>query len=222
MPIQGNPLFNQVLGDAAWNRLAPAVQRHYRMTATTAESQTLQGVMEEIHHSPFIKPLLLIAQACDALVPYRGREVPVEVRNWIDPARPHALFWYRTFRFPDGRVSVFRSRMESGGPGEIVELLRFGVGIRMRVEERDGALVYTALEHCWKIGPWLQGIPNWALLGTAVIVEQALSDNEVRLDFAIKHPWFGRTFGYRGRFVLPGKDEGNPSPSTAASTPHLD
>ncbi|HLF96205.1 MAG TPA: DUF4166 domain-containing protein [Methylococcaceae bacterium] len=203
MSTRSQPLFQRALGNAAWNRLAPAVRRHYAMSAATAETRTLPGIMEEIYHAPFIKPLLLFARGFDALVPYRGRDVPVEVRNWTDPAYPQALFWHRTFRFADGRRTVFLSRMESDRPGEIVELLRFGVGIRMRVEEQNGALVYTALEHCWKIGSRLPGIPNWALLGTATIVERAISDDELHLDFAIKHPLFGRTFGYRGRFALP-------------------
>jgi hypothetical protein len=163
----------------------------------------LQGIMEEIHHAPLIKPLLLLARAFDALVPLQGRDIPVEVRNSTDPHRPHALFFHRTFRFPGGHAAIFKSHMRPGRPGEIIELLRFGLGIRMRVEERDGALIYTALEHCWKLGPWFLGIPNWALLGDAVIVESGLSEHELRLDFRIDHPLLGRTFGYRGRFSLP-------------------
>lgn len=196
-------LFRQVLGEAAWNRLAPVVRSHYEMTETSAETKTLRGVMEDIHHSPVIKPLLLLARRFEALVPYRGRDVPVVVCNRTDPAYPRVLFWHRTFRFPDGRSSIFQSRMEPGRPGEVIEFLRFGIGIRMRVEERGGALVYTALEHCWKIGPWLPRIPNWALLGTAIIVERAISEREVRLDFSIKHPLLGKTFGYCGRFEVP-------------------
>lgn len=199
-------LIEQALGEAAWNRLAPLVRDHYRLDPATGESLTLTGVMDEIFHAPLIKPLLAVAGYFDALVSRRGRDVPVEVRNWTDPARPRTLFWHRTFRFPGGDPCVFRSRMVLAGPGEIVELLRFGVGIRMRVEEREGDLVYTALEHCWEIGPWRLGIPNWALLGDALIVESAVSDQALGLRFDIRHPWFGRTFGYRGRFGLLPRD----------------
>ncbi|WP_156302341.1 DUF4166 domain-containing protein [Methylogaea oryzae] len=196
-------MFRLVLGEDAWHRLAPAIRRHYDMPPTVAATQILHGVMEEVYHAPWIKPWLLLARFFDALVPYAGRDVPVEVVNRTDPAQPDNLFWHRTFRFADGRTALFSSRMEPGRPGEIVELLRFGVGIRMAVAERDGALVFTARDHCWKIGPHIIGIPNWALLGDAVIVERALSDGELRLDFDIVHPWFGRTFAYRGRFTLP-------------------
>lgn len=196
------PLFRQALGEDAWNRLAPVVRRHYDISSSTAETKILHGAMEEVYHAPWVKPWLFLARYFNALVPYAGRDVPVEVRNSTDPAFPDTLFWCRTFRFTDGRIAVFSSRMEPGKPGEIVELLRFGVGIRMSVTEKDGALIFTASEHCWKIGARLLGIPNWVMLGDAIIVERAISANELRLDFDIVHPWFGRSFGYRGRFSL--------------------
>lgn len=204
MTDESIPLLQTILSDEAWHRLAPAVRSHYRLSPNPPRTMTLSGMMDDIFHIPLIKPLLLLASRLDALVAFAGSDIPVTVRNWTNPNRPQALFWHRTFTCPDGRTRIFRSRMEATErPGEVVELLRYGVGIRMRVVEREGALVYLALEHCWKIGRWFVPIPNWALLGTATIVERAISDREVYLDFVIEHPWYGRTFGYRGRFSLP-------------------
>jgi hypothetical protein len=196
------PLFRRVLGEDAWNRLAPVVRRHYDIPPSAGAPQILRGVMEEIYHAPVVKPWLAMARGFEALVPYQGSDVPTEVRNWTDPARPEALFWHRTFHFPDGRHSVFTSRMEAGANGEVIEFLRLGVGVRMAVSERDGALAFTARDHCWRLGPVLAGIPNWALLGRATVVESPVSDSELRVDFEIVHPLFGRTFGYRGQFSL--------------------
>jgi hypothetical protein len=195
------PLLRLALGDDAWRRLAPVIRRHYDIPPTDGTPCVLHGVMEEIFHAPAIKPWLALARRFEALVPHQGRDVPTEVRNWTDPAQPGALFWHRTFHFPAGRT-VFSSRMEAGADGELIELLRFGVGIRMRVSERDGALVYTGRDHCWRFGTALASIPNWALLGDATIVESAVSEDELRVDFEIVHPLLGRTFGYRGKFRL--------------------
>jgi len=196
------PIFRLALGEAAWQRLAPVIRQHYDSAAFGTRRLILQGVMEEIFHAPWVKPWLCLARGFNALVPWQGRDVPVEVSNWADPAYPNTLFWHRLFHFADGGEHVFESRMELGGLGEIIELLRFGVGIRMRVSESGGALVYSARDHCWKIGPWILGIPNWALLGEARIVESMSADGGIHLDFTITHPWFGRSFGYRGRFIL--------------------
>ncbi|MGZ8219669.1 DUF4166 domain-containing protein [Methylomagnum sp.] len=202
MPASSLPLLRLALGDDAWHRLAPVIRRHYDISPLDGTPKVLRGVMEEIFHAPIIKPWLALARSFEALVPYQGRDVPTEARNWTDPAQPDALFWHRTFHFPDGRQTVFSSRMEAGGNGELVEYLRFGVGIRMAVSERDGALVFTGRDHCWRVGSVVAGIPNWALLGDASIVESAVSEDELRVDFEIVHPVFGRTFGYRGKFGL--------------------
>jgi hypothetical protein len=202
MTVRHMPVVRRVLGEEHWARLAPAVRRHYDLSPSFAEDMILDGVMEEIRHAPLIKPWLMLARWFKALVPYPGDNVPVKVRNRTDPTTPDSLYWHRTFSFPDGRVTEFLSRMEPAGRGQIVEILRFGVGIRMRLSVEDGALVFTGLQHCWKLGPMMIGIPNWALLGNAVIVESPVSDDEVRLDFEIVHPWLGRTFAYRGRFRM--------------------
>lgn len=202
MPTQA--IFRLALGEDAWQRLAAPVRQHYDLAADSANSKTLNGVMDEIFHAPAIKPLLWLARGFGGLVPWQGRDVPVEVRNWTDPARPNCLFWHRRFQFADGRRLVFASRMELAQDGEIIEFLRFGIGVRMRVAESGGALVYTARDHCWKIGPWLLGIPHWLLLGEARIVESPAAEGGIRLDFTITHPWLGRSFGYRGRFAMVG------------------
>jgi hypothetical protein len=199
------PLFRRLLGEAAWQRLAPAVRRHYDL-CPEGTSARLRGVMEEIRHAPPAKPWLLVAGWFKALVPYQGRDVPTEVRNWTEAGRPDAVFWHRVFRFADGRATVFASRMERSGPLEVIEFLRFGVGVRMAVSERDGALVYTGQGHCWRLGRLLLGIPDWLLLGQATVVESAVSDREVRVDFELVHPLWGRTFGYRGRFRVEAED----------------
>jgi hypothetical protein len=202
MTASSLPLLRRALGEDAWHRLAPVVRRHYGISPTDGTPRVLRGVMEEIFHAPIVKPWLALARNFEALVPYQGRDVPTEVRNWTDPAQPGALFWHRTFSFPDDRRTVFSSRMVAGADSELLELLRLGVGIRMRVSERDGALVFTGKNHCWRLGTALISIPNWALLGDAAIVETAVSEDELRVDFEIVHPLFGRTFGYRGRFLL--------------------
>jgi hypothetical protein len=211
MSTQTPPLLRQALGDAAWNRLAPVVRRHYDMAPHEGGTQILTGLMEEIFHSPVIRPWLWLGRWLQALVPYNGQEIPTEVRNRTDPAQPEALFWHRSFLFPDGRRSVFASRMEAGRAGEVIEFLRLGIGVRMTVSEQDGALVFTGQDHCWRIGRGLVGIPNWALLGNAVIVERAVSAAELRVDFEIVHPLLGRTFGYRGRFRLEGGSAAEPT-----------
>lgn len=202
METEQGPVIRRALGEE-WERLHAAVRRHYDLTPGTEQSCTLVGNMEEISHSPLAKPFILAGRMFGALVPYSGRNVPVEVRNRTCRDRP-AMFWHRTFMFQGRQPYVFQSRMEHLGGREIVEFVRLNLGICMYLSEIDGALCYTSNGYLWRLGPFHIRIPDWLLLGEARIVEYGIDDDTVMLDFAIQHPLWGRTFGYKGTLRLMG------------------
>lgn len=195
------PVIRQALGDD-WEKLHPAVRRHYDISAEGTDRMLLKGTMYEVDHSTGIKPFIWVAQIFGALVPYRGRNLPVEVLNTARPGR-NTLFWQRHFHFPGRKPFQFLSRMESIEGNEIVEFVRYNLGICMAMSEDDGALRYTSRGYLWKLGPVKLRIPDKLLLGDAVITERGIDENTVELDFTITHPLFGRTFTYSGRFELP-------------------
>lgn len=193
-------LLRKVLGESAWNQLAPVVRRHYDLAP--GQASRLEGVMEEIWHAAWAKPILALCARLETLVPYRGGGIPAEVRHRVDPEQPDTLHWHRTFRFPGGRTALFRSRMEADGPGGVVERVALGFGVRMAVAVANGALRFTSRGHCWRIGRWTLNLPDGLLLGRAVVVESAMGTDRLRVDFRMTHPWFGGSLGYRGWFRI--------------------
>lgn len=202
MDTEQGPVMRRALGEE-WDRLHAVVRRHYDLTPGTEQSCILVGNMEEISHSLPAKPFILAGRLFGALVPYRGRNVPVEVRNRTYRDRP-AMFWHRTFMFQGRKPYVFQSRMEHLHGREIVEFVRLNLGICMHLSEIDGALCYTSNGYLWRLGPFSIRIPDWLLLGKARIVEYGVDDDTVMLDFVIRHPLWGRTFSYKGTFTLKG------------------
>ncbi len=199
------PLFEQALG-ADWERLHPTVRRHYNLKP--GEQLLLHGEMSEVYHSLWVKPFILIGRLFGALVPYRGNNVPVEVHNLCRPGS-NALHFRRTFFFPNRRPYPFFSRMEPLQENEIVEFVRLGLGIRMKLSVRDGVLCYTTNGYLWRPRLWRRvplrlTLPDWLFFGSGTITERGLSDDEVALDFTLRHPLFGRSFRYAGRFKLAG------------------
>jgi hypothetical protein len=63
-------------------------------------------------------------------------------------------------------------------------------------------LRYDSRGYQWDLGLLTLPIPDWLLLGTAVIREIPESEETFRVEFTVDHPLWGRTFGYTGRFVL--------------------
>lgn len=92
--------------------------------------------------------------------------------------------------------------MEYVGGDEIIEYVKYGMGIRMQMSVENGALVFTSAGYVWDTGIVRIPIPTWAILGDARIVERAISEQELYLEFTMVHPLFGKTFGYSGAFHI--------------------
>ncbi|MCW8888790.1 MAG: DUF4166 domain-containing protein, partial [Gammaproteobacteria bacterium] len=98
--------------------------------------------------------------------------------------------------------SPFSSHMEYLGDKMVVEFVRFGLGLRLKLSVVDGALCYTTAGYLWRIGPLHLRLPDWLLLGSGTIIERALDSDRIELNFTLKHPLFGLSFCYMGRFRI--------------------
>ncbi len=196
-------IMQQALGKQ-WQRLDDIVKHHYEMAPGTTVDMTIHGTMDRVFHSNIAKLFLLPGRVFGALVPYRGINIPTQVRNWTTEDNTKSMFWHRTLQFPGKPLTEFRSRMEYAGGNEIIEYVRFGLGIRMRMSVDAGALIFNSAGYVWDTGLSRIPIPTWAILGDARIIERAISEDEFYIDFSMAHPLFGKTFGYSGTFSIKG------------------
>jgi hypothetical protein len=194
-------IMQQALG-AEWDDLDDIVKQHYAMAPGTPTDMTIHGTMDRVFHSNIAKLFLLPGRIFGALVPYQGRDIPTVVRNWTKEDNSKAMFWHRTLLFPGRPLTEFKSRMEYAGGNEIIEYVKYGLGIRMRMSVEDGAMVFTSAGYVWDSGVARLPIPTWAILGDAQIIERAVSEKEFFIDFTMVHPLFGETFGYSGTFGI--------------------
>jgi len=185
-----------------WNDLGEIVKRHYDITPGENSDMTIQGTMSEVYHSNIAKLFLLPGRIFGALVPYRGKQIPTRVKNWTRGNNHRAMFWHRTLEFPNKASVIFQSRMEHVSGNEIIEFVKYGMGIRMAMSVEERALIFKSVGYVWKVGPVTIPIPNWAILGDAEIIEKALSNKEFFIDFNMIHPLFGKTFSYTGTFQI--------------------
>ncbi len=195
------PVIKQALGEQ-WDELDKTVKRHYNITPGEESKMVIRGVMSEVYHSNIAKLFLLPGRIFGALVPYRGNNVPTEVTNWTTSDDASAMHWHRTLAFDNRPPVIFQSRMEHCSGSEIIEYVKYGMGIRLHTYTQDKALHFRSLGYVWKIGPFSLPIPNWMILGDAEIIEKSLSDKEFFIDFNMFHPLFGKTFSYTGTFVI--------------------
>ena len=194
------PVMAQALGEE-WEKLHPLVRRHYGIAPGAESRVVMTGEMREVYFSRRAAPLIHAARLFGALVAERACAIPVTVINTTRSNDP-AMHWHRTFRYPDGRERTFVSRMVHASGNEIIEYVRYGLGIRMALTVEDGALVFESRGFHW--GSRRAGLPihDLLLLGRSRIVERAVSAEEFEVTFDTLHPLYGRSFGYNGTFRI--------------------
>lgn len=187
-------LIQQALGDD-WRQLPRVIQQHYEVGE--GQSTCLEGAMTIAYPNAMLPVIWLIHQL-GGLVFRRGINVHTRVEK--TGSTDNLLHWRRTMTYRDGKTAHFRSQMAYVADHELIETIGYGFCLRLKIDVSNGDLIYRSKGHFWQWGRIRLTIPDWLLLGSATISEQALSDDEFYLDFTIRHPWWGETYSYRGSF----------------------
>lgn len=193
--MDNTPLLQKALGED-WNKLPSVIQRHYN--APIDSSTCLKGYME-IGYPNFLFPLISLIHLCGGLVLKRGNQIGTKVIKTVSPQNAE-LCWQRTLKYPDNTEYFFYSRMRYFQNHELIETVRFGFGLRLKVSVDNGQLVYRSNGHVWQYGKLRLTFPDWLLLGQATIIETPVSDQQLKLDFSIRHPLWGKCYWYHGVF----------------------
>jgi len=194
------PIFKTVLGNQ-WMQLGSIVRQHYSLTPFSQDYVRVDGVMEEIHHSLIAKLLIPFGVLFGAVVPFRGANVPVSVHYSSSPDDAN-LYWDRVFQFRNQKNFHFKSYMHHVSSNEVIEYVRFGVGMRLRVTAEDGALVFRDEGYVWRLFGHTLPIPAGLFFGNAYVEERPIDANSFSMKMELAHPLFGTLFRYRGHFSI--------------------
>lgn len=183
-------LMQQALG-ADWDKLPPALQKHYRFGTTTDTGQM------DIEYPRFMQPLLNVLRLFGALINRPGRQISTVVEKSVVGERQ---YWQRKINYPDGSTVRFNSFWISAGPGQVIEFVNPVLGLQMAPYVTGCRLHYRGIRFVAKLGPIFLPIPELMVLGHTTIVEEAIDDNHFVMDFRLTHPLFGQVFRYSGTF----------------------
>ena len=189
------PLLQKTLG-ADWDKLPPVIQRHYRTSIN--KSTCIKGHME-IGYPNYLLPLVSLIHLLGGLVLKRGKQIETLVKKTVT-VKNDTLFWSRDLKYPDNNKDYFLSKMIYLHDHELIEYVRFGFGLRLKVSVENDKLIYRSNGHIWQYGKLILTFPDWLVLGNATIIEVPITNQQFRLYFTIRHPLFGLTYWYHGEF----------------------
>ena len=194
------PIFKQILG-SQWNNLGKVIQDHYFLKPYSDDYICVRGEMDEIHHSLIAKLLIPFGLLFGAIVPYNKKSVPIDVHYNSKPDSSK-LYWDRVFKLSATKHFHFKSHMEQQSGNEVIEYVRFGVGMKLLVTAEDGALIFKDNGYVWKLFGINIPIPINLFFGKAYIEERPIDDENFSMKMIIKHPLFGVLFRYSGKFTF--------------------
>lgn len=191
-------VFRRLLGEAAWRRLHPEVRRRFAGEPET--TLYYAGFMAEVRMSPLG---WLFAQACrligTPLAPHRGRDVPVLARVHRDETRGGTA-WERFYCYP-GRapVRVSSTKVHDAEAG-LLEVVNGGLGMYLRLGERDAALTFESLGYFWQLFGRRLPLPGLLTPGRTLVTHAAEAGGSFRFTLDMRHPVFGETVHQTGLF----------------------
>lgn len=198
MPSE-KPIFSAVFGKD-WEIMPDIFKSRYGNYAFKDQNIMVKGKMN-IHVSKFFSFLTPYLQLPGALVPYKGKQIPVTV-EFQSKENSSLVYMNRVFYYPRKKPYSFNSTLLVTKKGDVIEMMRFGVGIRMHYNFTDNKVELKHGGYIWRIFDYNIPIPLTIILGRVYAHEIVLTPQSFSMLVNITHPILGRIFEYDGIFEL--------------------
>ena len=193
------PTFKGIFGDE-WDNLPCVIRKHYANRPYTQDRTMVTGTLDVMCAGP-IRLLAPLFWLMGGIPPRNEKGVTVTVEFESDE-HSRSFHFNRVFYFQGRRPYRFRSRMIQVRQNEVVEIMRGCVGWHMnvswdgqRVQLKHKGYVLAAFGH-------FIPLPLTAIFGQGNAHEAALDEHSFDMRVEIRHPWWGKIYGYQGRFEV--------------------
>jgi len=195
-----DPTYRQLLGEAAWERLSPAIRLRFGLKPAIGCRLRYRGQMLAVRCS---RLGWLLAQLCrligTPLATGRGRAVPTLVDVYPE-AEGGGIVWRRLYGFPGRRPNRVVSIKRPDASHGLIECVGGGFGMALDVFEREASLHFRSRAYFWDFGGRRLPIPALLTPGVTHVVHSDEPDGRFRFRMTIRHPWLGETFFQDGVF----------------------
>lgn len=196
---QSAPIFESIFGEH-WQQLPVVLQKHYRNRPYTNDAYLVKGKLDVFCAGPiqWLAPLLWRFGGIPPITEY---DVPVTV-EFLSNQHSKAFIFNRTFFFKHRKPYRFLSSMVPLKDNIVVEMMRFGIGWKTSFHWEDGRVKLKHQGYVLKILGHYVSMPLTAIIGAGNATETALDERTFEMQMDITHPWWGKVYGYKGRFEI--------------------
>jgi hypothetical protein len=190
--------FRPLVGGGGWASLPQAVQDRFDALGHDATTTTYSGTMT-VNRSALG---WVFAQICrlfgNPLVQHQGDDVPVDVNVFSVPSG--GICWQRVYSFAGRKPLTVQSVKIVDVRRGLLECIGGGLGMRLKVFERDQTLHFTSRNYFVQLGRVHLPIPLWVTPGRLHVEHVDEGGGKFRFRLSFTHPWFGVSFFQDGIF----------------------
>lgn len=196
---KSQPIFKNIFGDA-WDNLPPVMLKHYANRPYTNDVVCVEGKLDVFCKKQIriFKPLFSVLGSIPL---FNEQDVPVIVHFESD-LNSNEFRFNRIFHFKNNKKYYFRSRMVQVKNNEVVEIMRYRIGWRMKYLWQDEKVILQHKGYVLSLFGYYIPIPITALVGKCYAEEVAVDEDTFTMSVNITHPLWGVIYGYKGQFEI--------------------
>ena len=175
----------------SWMQLPATIRRRFSRHLADGERIVYLGDVAATRMSIVGRLVAQLARLCGAPLPLEaGGRVPVTVIVTGSP-RLCGQVWTRIYNRAQGFPQVIQSLKRFGGATGLEEIVAHGVGMRLKLSVRDGALVFRSAGYFIRCLGVQISLPNWLTPGAIEVVHREEACGRFSFSLSVTHWWAG-------------------------------
>ncbi|KKJ77164.1 hypothetical protein WH95_08850 [Kiloniella litopenaei] len=201
-PPVPDPLhIRSLLGDAAWQRLKPAIRKRFGCDAQPGKAHLYRGKMKRVEASLVGLLMAHTARLIGSPMAWsRGVDVPCDVITFDDPDRKRGIVWERHYYFAPDKQQIARTTKLVSETEGLLECFGKHFGMKLKLEEADGALHFISTKFYLQLFGKRLSLPDFLSPGTLHVTHRDLGDNWFQFVLEVDHPVLGQLAFQDGYF----------------------
>lgn len=183
--------FARLAGDS-WMRLPAPIRRRFSRHLADGERIVYLGDVAATH-------MTLVGRLVAQLARLVGAPLPLEASGCVPVTvivtgseRLCGQVWTRIYGRARALPQVIQSVKRFGGATGLEEIVAHGVGMRLKLGVRDGALVFRSAGYFIRCLGVQLSLPNWLTPGVIEVVHREESGGQFSFSLSVRHSWAGQ------------------------------
>ena len=186
-----DPRFRQLLGEANWAALPPAVRARFGRKALATQTISYIGEVVECRMSRLGRLLANLCRLVGAPLPLNTDTNVAASVCVTEDAAGSGQFWTRQYCRRAGFPQVIHSSKRFAGPTGLEEYLGRGLGMALRVEALDDGIAFVSDHYFLELGRLRLRLTRLLAPGVARVTHRQVVGSSFLFGLELTHPLAG-------------------------------